>query len=180
MEKYIPILKEPKIIENCSTSLFLKGLKREIENSKGWNFLYPLEADIEHKFPKLTITTQDTQFLLGLCFSLLIQIYEKGGSEYFNLDINFCGASIKDKNTYLNPHTDHSDNELPFPVLKVLGILNFDWDPKLGGNFIWGDKEYPLLFNNFLIFDPQVIHSNSPILCNKKRIAIDFTVPAKI
>ena len=41
----------------------------------------------------------------------------------------FCGVSMKDKHREDNIHTDHEKDELQdTPIIKVLGILNSDWN----------------------------------------------------
>ena len=185
MENYTPILKEPIIIKNCSTPFFLKGLRTTIESSKNWNFLFPGNKDFNDKFAKLDIdnSSKESSFLSGLTVSLLINIFENGGNKYFYPKVLSCGASIKTSNTYQNIHTDNTLPQDPLtskPVLKILGILNSDWDASFGGNFIWDDKDYPLSLGDFIIFDAKIPHGNSKILTTKKRIALDFTVPAKV
>ena len=63
------------------------------------------------------------------------------------------------------------------PIIKVLGILNSDWDNRQdGGGFIYEDMSYSLQPMNFLIFDSRQTHSNDIIFSDKERIAVDFTV----
>ena len=184
MNNYTPILKKPIIIKNCVTPFFLEGFRKKIENTKGWHFLYPYNVDFKNKFPKLILdgSTPELAFLFGLAFSLFLSIFEKEGYKYFTPEIKFCGVSIKDKCITENLHQDHIGND-PYaniPILKILGILNSDWGSECGGGFIWGKQSFNLNFGDFIIFDPKVLHSNSKVLCDKKRIAIDFAVPAKI
>jgi hypothetical protein len=93
--------------------------------------------------------------------------------DYFTPEMHFCGISMKDKTTKVNLHTDNWDEN----KLKILGVLNSDWDNKKdGGGFIYNNMSYPLQPMNFLIFDSRQTHSNDIILSDKERIAIDFTV----
>ena len=52
----------------------------------------------------------------------------------------FCGVSMKDKHREDNIHTDHEKDELKdTPIIKVLGILNSDWNHETdgGGSRTW-------------------------------------------
>ena len=111
--------------------------------------------------------------LAGIAIGLMSQIYDAGGKNYFTPEMHFCGLSVKDKSTKVNLHTDNWDES----KLKVLGLLNSDWDNKIdGGGFICNNISYPLQPTNFLIFDSRQTHSNDTVFSDKDRYAIDFTV----
>ena len=63
-------------------------------------------------------------------------------------------------------------------VLKVLGVLNSDWKEEWGGGFTWNGKTHYAKPGSFYVFDPRVPHRADNILCDEKRIAIDYTVKA--
>ena len=137
------------------------------------------ENDVNYQkinLTKLNVVTHgkyDSPLLAGVAIGLLSQIYDAGGKDYFTPEMHFCGISIKDKSTKVNLHTDNWDEN----KLKVLGILNSDWDSKIdGGGFICNNVSYSLQPMNFLIFDSRQTHSNDIIFSDKERIAIDFTV----
>jgi len=90
--------------------------------------------------------------------------------------MHFCAISVKDKTTPTNFHTDNWGEG----KLKVLGILNSDWNSKEdGGGFICNDVAYKLEPTDFLIFDSNQTHSNDIIISDKDRYAIDFVLTAK-
>ena len=63
--------------------------------------------------------------------SLLMMIHEKIKQQNINvlLDLLFCGVSMKDKHREDNIHTDLEKDELSDTlIIKVLGILNSDWN----------------------------------------------------
>jgi len=173
---------EPILIKNVVPLSFLKDLKLRASTLKSWEFTYPttppdVEFELEKKFPKLDLTDNigdnpPKDMLLGQSHALFLLIHARGGFRYFNNYFQWCGISIKDKYWEGSLHTDEQNTNR----LKVIGVLNPDWDPKWGGNFLWNNKEYPLYPGEFLIFNPRVEHENSPIKCNKKRMAIDFAV----
>ena len=144
------------------------------QRSHKWNFNYPEGKPFEQRFAKINLVpdNQDTS-LAGMAMGLLLQIYDAGGKDYFTPEIHFCGISVKDKSTKVNLHTDNWDEN----KLKILGILNSDWDNMIdGGGFIYDEMSYPLQPMNFLIFDSRQTHSNDIVFSDKERIAIDFTV----
>jgi hypothetical protein len=176
MANSTPLLKEVVKIKTNISLLYLDTIKQAAERSKKWHFLYGGGPNLEDKFPKLDIIefNSNYSYLSGLVTSLFIQIYEAGGYKYFKDDIFYCGVSIKDKYRKDNIHVDHDKEKTP--TLKILGILNHNWDSSWGGGFLWGNKHYPLNVNEFLIFDPRIPHASADILCDKKRLAIDFSV----
>jgi hypothetical protein len=182
MENYTPILKEPVKIKTDLSLSYLNVIKQQAEEAREWHLLYGGDS-LEDKHLKLEIVSLhfNNPYLSGLVTPLFIEIFEKGGHNYYSSIFTYCGLSIKDKHRKDNIHTDHiNDNLKDMPILKILGIINPDWNPQWGGGFIWNDKTYPINVNEFLIFDPRVPHAASNIFCDKKRLAIDFTVPVKI
>ena len=85
---------------------------------------------------------------------------------------------MKDKHREDNIHTDHEKDELQdTPIIKVLGILNSDWNHiSDGGGFEHGNNIYKLEAGDFIVFDPRVPHKAEDIMTDKKRIAIDWTI----
>ena len=137
------------------------------------------ENDVNYQkinLTKLNVVTHgkyDSPLLAGVAIGLLSQIYDAGGKDYIVPAMHFCAISVKDKTTPTNFHTDNwSDGKL-----KVLGLLNSDWNSEEdGGGFIYDEMSYPLQPMDFLIFDSRQTHSNDIILSDKQRYAIDFTV----
>ena len=172
------------IVNQCCTPLFLDFFKHQITKSNKWNFNYPMGKPFEDKHAKIDIIMGNTihdEFLAGVSMSLLMMIHEKAKQKNINvpLDLLFCGISMKDKHREDNIHTDHeNDEELKgTPLIKVLGILNSDWNHETdGGGFEHGDNIYKLKPGDFLIFDPKVKHRAEDIKSDKKRIAIDWTL----
>ena len=90
--------------------------------------------------------------------------------------MHFCAISVKDKTTPTNFHTDNWSKD----KLKVLGLLNSDWNSEEdGGGFICNDVSYKLEPTDFLIFDSNQTHSNDIITSDKDRYAVDFVLTAK-
>tara|TARA_Y100000310_G_C20175230_1_gene575529 strand:- start:26 stop:556 length:531 start_codon:yes stop_codon:yes gene_type:complete len=164
-----------KIIDNCCSPTYLECLKHVASNSENWHMKYPIKkgTPIEDKILKIDIKQGQTPFLAGLAMGLLIQIYETGGRDLFIPEIIFCGISIKDKHRVDNVHmdTEKKDN-----YVKILGILNSDWEEKWGGGFIHNEMKYHIKPTSFCIFDPSEPHVAEEIFTDKKRFAIDFTV----
>jgi hypothetical protein len=161
-----------KIIDNCCSPEYLNMLKNVAITSNSWNMNYPI--DREDKFLKLNIIDNRPvhPYLAGLAVGLLLQIYEASGHEFFIPECSWCGISIKDKHTEDNAHIDNSG----YPSTKILGILNTDWEEEWGGGFIANGISTYAPPTSFWIFDSTEPHSAAPILINKKRIAIDFSV----
>ena len=137
----------------------------------------------EDKHAKIDIIQGDTmhdEFLAGVSMSLLMMIHEKAKQQNINvpLDLLFCGVSMKDKHREDNIHTDHEKDELQdTPIIKVLGILNSNWNHiSDGGGFEHGNNIYKLEAGDFIVFDPRVKHRAEDIMSDKKRIAIDWTL----
>ena len=157
--------------------MFLDFVRFQVEQSDRWNFQYPKGANFDDKHAKLEIVggegSQD-KLLQGIAMSLMIQIYEKA-SDIITPNVMFCGVSIKDKHRTDNVHKDHT-SESEKNLIKVLGVLNSDWQDSWGGGFEHGGEVYPVRPTDFLIFDSKVPHRAADILVDKKRIAIDFTL----
>ena len=84
---------------------------------------------------------------------------------------------MKDKHREDNLHTDHEKDELQdTPIIKVLGILNSDWQDSDGGGFIHNGITHKLMPGDFIVFNPRLPHKAEDIMTDKKRIAIDWTI----
>ena len=167
-----------KILDNCCSSAYLDCLKHVASTSESWNLKYPFgkEISIEDKFLKLNIiddTGVKHPFLAGLAMGLLLQIHEAGGKGLFIPEIYWCGISIKDKHRLDNIHIDTKEDE---NFVKILGIINSDWEEKWGGGFFHNGTSNYIKPTSFCIFDPSENHAAEEIFTDKKRFAIDFTV----
>ena len=126
-----------KILDNCCSPDYLTAIKNTAALSKNWNLHSPAgkEISIDEKYLSLDIIRNGVQhpFLAGLALGLLIQIYEAGGQGLFIPEMWFCHITMKDKQ-----RTDHihTDNEKKDNIVKILGILNSDWEEKWGGGFV--------------------------------------------
>jgi len=152
-------------------------LKFAAMNSANWNLKYPIGMPFEDKHLKLDIIENEPvdEVLAGMAMGLLIQIYDKR-SDLFYPEVSYCGISMKDRHRLDNKHIDHEHNE---NYIKILGLLNNNWNPKDGGAFVHGDEEINMVPTNFVVFDPRVPHNASKITTNEKRLGIDFTVKKK-
>ena len=166
-----------KILNNCCSPEYLNFLKNYASISENWNLNFPSgeHHPIEDKFLKLNIVNNGIKhpFLAGLAMGLLIQIYEVAGKDLFIPEIGLCGISIKDKHRTDNIHTDE---EKKHGLVKILGILNSDWEEKWGGGLFYNGTNTYIKPTSFCIFDPSEPHSATEIFTDKKRFAIDFTV----
>ena len=119
-------------------------------------------------------------YLAGLAQGLLFQIYEAGGQGLFVPTMIFCGIAIKDKHRADNIHTDYADfsvgDHRVEGVVRILGIINSDWEEKWGGGFFYDGTSNYIKPTSFCIFDSTKPHSAEEIFTDKKRFAIDFTV----
>ena len=181
---YQPIMNEVKIIDNAVTPMFLEYVRFQMQESENWSWQYPKGAHFSKRHPKLTLidgTEQPPKVerLAGIAMSLFLMVYEKGLHGLVYPELMWAGASIKDKHREDNTHTDHMD-DVPknMKVLKVLGVLNSDWKQEWGGGFTWNGKTYYAKPGSFYVFDPRVPHRADNILCDEKRVAIDYTVKA--
>ena len=131
----------------------------------------------EDKHLKLDIIENEPVdvLLAGMAMGLLIQIYDKR-SDLFQPEVSYCGISMKDKNRADNRHIDHEHDK---DYVKILGLLNSNWNEKDGGLFLHGDESIPMVPTNFVVFDPRVSHCASEITTHEKRLGIDFTVKKK-
>ena len=164
-----------KILNNCCSLDYLDCLKRIASNADSWHMMYPPALSIEDRFLKLNVIQGGIghPHLAGLAQGLLIQIYEAGGRGLFIPQIRWCGISIKDKHRPDNLHTDHEEEE---GVVKILGIINSDWEEEWGGGFFHNGTSNYIKPTSFCIFDPTEPHSAEEIFTDKKRFAIDFVV----
>ena len=175
-----------KILDNCCSPAYLDFLKFVATTSDNWNLQYPLgeEISFEDKFLKLDIINHGIRnpYLAGLAMGLLIQIHEAGGQDLFIPEIYWCGIAMKDKHRPDNIHIDHeasgpnslansSDN-----FIKVMGIINSDWEEEWGGGFFHNGTSNYAKPTSFYIFDQLKPHAAEEIFTDKKRLAIDFTV----
>ena len=175
-----PTTFKPVILKNVCSKTYLDMIMHMLPKVESWQ--NKEEHDVNYKkinLVKLNIVTHgkfDNELLGGIAVGLLSQIYDAGGKDYLTPEMHFCAVSVKDKSTPKNFHTDNWGEW----KLKVLGILNSDWDSKKdGGGFICNDVSYILEPTDFLIFDSNQTHSNNIITGNKDRYAIDFMLTAK-
>ena len=170
------------IVNNCCSPLFLDFIKHQVTKSTKWNFNYPMGKPFEDKHAKIDVIQGDIihdKFLAGVTMSLLMMIHEKAKQSNVDvpLDLLFCGISMKDKHREDNLHTDHEKDELQdTPIIKVLGILNSDWQDSDGGGFIHNGITHKLVPGDFIVFNPRLPHKAEDIMTDKKRIAIDWTI----
>ena len=168
-----------QIIDNCCSPSYLDLIKHIASNDDNWNLKHPFNRPLEERHLKLYITNNNDiihPLLAGIAMGLLIQIYDAGGKDYFIPEIVFAGLSIKDKHRKDNVHTDHTKRE---NVIKILGIVNSDWQESWGGGFIHDEESNYIKPTSFALFDSTVPHAADVILTDKKRMAIDFTVRKK-
>ena len=164
-----------KIVDNCCSPAYLDFLKHVASNAENWNLLHPGGSPIDEKHLKLNIIQGGIRhpLLAGFVMGLLIQIHEAGGQGLFIPEIITCGISIKDKHRPDNIHTDFEKED---GIVKILGIINSDWEEKWGGGFFHNGTSNYIKPTSFCIFDPSKPHSAEEIFTDKKRFAIDFTV----
>jgi hypothetical protein len=91
-------------------------------------------------------------------------------------EVSYCAISVKDEHRQDNPHTDH---EKDLDYIKIMGLLNSNWQPKDGGEFIHGKETIHMKPTSFVVFDPRITHCAAPIKSHEKRFGIDFTVRRK-
>ena len=165
-----------EVLTDCCSKIYLDMMKHVAMSSSAWNLKYPI--GLEPKHLKLDIIENEPleEMLAGLAFGLLIQIYDKGGKDFFLPEVSYCSISMKDRYRTDNRHVDHEHDT---DYIKILGLLNSDWGPDDGGLFLHGDEAIPMVPTHFVIFDPRVQHCASEITTDKKRLGIDFTVKKK-
>jgi hypothetical protein len=167
------------ILDNCCNSTYLDLLKNAALGSENWNLKYPAGSPIEKRHLKLAII--DAQFireptLAGMAMGLLSMIYDVSSRDLFKPKVHWCGISMKDKYFPNNLHTDHADHEEKDKFIKILGIINSDWEEEWGGGFFHNGTLNYIKPTSFCIFNPLEPHSAGEIFTDKKRFAIDFTV----
>ena len=164
-----------KIIDNCCSPTYLDLIKYIAGNSENWNMYFPGGAPIEEKHLKLNIIENGPKhpFLAGLAMGLLIQIHANADRDLFIPEIFWCGISMKDKHT---PNNIHVDNEIDEGLVKIIGIINSDWEEEWGGGFFHNGTSNYIKPTSFCIFDPSKEHSGEEIFADKKRFLIDFAV----
>ena len=166
-----------QVIENCCSTFYLDMLKHTATNSSDWNMKYPIGMEFEDKHLKLDIIDNEpiNELLAGMAMGLLIQIYSKQPN-LFLPEVSYCSISMKDRYRKDNRHIDH-ENDTDY--IKILGLLNSNWNFKDGGLFLHGDESIPMVPTHFVVFDPRIPHCASEITTNEKRLGIDFTVRKK-
>ena len=165
-----------QVIENCCSISYLDMLKFAAMNSNNWNLKYPINLEPKHLKLDIILDEPLEPILAGMAMGLLIQIYDKGGKEFFLPEVSYCSISMKDRYREDNRHIDHKHDT---DYIKILGLLNSDWGPDDGGLFLHGDEAIPPIPTHFIIFDPRISHCASEITTDKKRLGIDFTVKKK-
>ena len=173
-----------QVIENCCSAFYLDMLKHTATNSSNWNMKYPIGMEFEDKHLKLDIIENEpiNELLAGMAMGLLIQIYESktyegiSGRSLFSPEVSYCSISMKDRHREDNRHIDHEHDT---DYIKIVGLLNSNWNAKDGGLFLHGDESIPMVPTNFVVFDPRIPHCASKITTNEKRLGIDFTVRKK-
>ena len=163
-------------IIDCCSKTYLDMMKYTAMSSSSWNLKYPI--NLEPKHLKLDIIENEPlePILAGMAMGLLIQIYDKGGKEFFLPEVSYCSISMKDRHRTDNRHVDHENDP---GYIKILGLLNSDWGPDDGGLFLHGHEAIPMVPTHFVVFDPRLQHCASEITTDKKRLGIDFTVKKK-
>ena len=165
-----------EVITDCCSKTYLDMMKHAAMSSSSWNMKYPI--NLEPKHLKLDIIENEPlePILAGMAMGLLIQIYDKGGKEFFLPEVSYCSISMKDRHRTDNRHVDHEHDK---DYIKILGLLNSDWGPQDGGLFEHGDEVIPMVPTHFVVFDPRITHCASEITTDKKRLGLDFTVKKK-
>ena len=165
-----------EVFTDCCSKTYLDMMHHTAMSSSSWNLLKPIGLADKHL--KLDIIENEPlePMLAGMAMGLLIQIYDKGGKDFFLPEVSYCSISMKDRYRTDNRHIDHEHDT---DYIKLLGVLNSDWGPDDGGLFLHGDEVMPLVPTHFAIFDPRLTHCASEITTDKKRLGIDFTVKKK-
>ena len=165
-----------EVITDCCSKTYLDMMKHAAMSSNSWNMKYPI--NLEPKHLKLDIIENEPlePILAGMAMGLLIQIYDKGGKDFFLPELSYCAISMKDRYRTDNPHIDHENDK---DYIKILGLLNSHRGPDDGGLFMHGNEAIPMVPTYFVVFDPRVTHCASEILTDKKRLGLDFTVKKK-
>ena len=84
------------VIENACSINIASLLYDKAINSTEWHFKFPQETTLENKHPKLDIidTEIKNDFLAGVACSMLLNVFDAGGKDYFLPEI-FYNNSIK-------------------------------------------------------------------------------------
>ena len=164
------------LTDPCCSKTYLDMMKHTAMNSSSWNMLKPIGLDDKHLQLPIIENEPLEPILAGMAMGLLIQIYDKGGKEFFLPEVSYCSISMKDRYRTDNRHVDHENDP---GYIKILGLLNSDWGPDDGGSFLHGEEAIPPIPTHFIIFDPRISHCASEITTDKKRLGIDFTVKKK-
>ena len=110
-----------EVITDCCSKTYLDMMKHAAMSSNSWNMKYPI--NLEPKHLKLDIIENEPLELMlaGMAMGLLIQIYDKGGKDFFLPELSYCAISMKDRYRTDNPHIDHENDK---DYIKILGLLN--------------------------------------------------------
>tara|TARA_B100001564_G_C20580494_1_gene642872 strand:+ start:373 stop:918 length:546 start_codon:yes stop_codon:yes gene_type:complete len=166
-----------KIINNACHQSLLDFVLETAANRESWHYKFPMDTAFHNKHPKMDIVADGImkdEFLAGIASSILVQIWELNDRKQFIPEIFYCGISIKDKHRRDNIHVDDENRT---DTIKIMGILNYDWNPEtMGGGFMHGGVVHKLRSTDFCIFDPRTPHAADEILCDDKRFALDFSV----
>ena len=162
-----------RVLENCVDTEVLQKTNETAWESTEWSFKYPKNSPYEKRHAKINLIqsgkeiSQDS-YLLSLVREIHNQIHARhllGETE-----IKGAGISLKDSAFLENIHKDPA----PGHGFKLLGLLNPIWKEEWGGGFKHNDTVYEMKPGNFVLFDPLVSHAADKILCDEKRIAIDY------
>ena len=165
------------IIKNACSQSLLDFIMETSITRETWHWKFPNDAAFNLKHPKLDIVEDGIMkddFLAGITSAILVQIWELNDRKEFIPEIFYCGVSIKDKHRKDNIHVDDPNRD---DTIKIMGILNHDWNAEtMGGGFMHGGVVHKLRPTDFCIFDPRVPHAADEIICDDKRFALDFSV----
>ena len=176
-------MKEKRMDISSSDMATLTVLRKELLDIKAQNISVP-NIVMEYLSNRISSIESGNSVMVDWKHNSIepFQIYSSNdelgrpASEYFYPEVSYCGISIKDEYRDDNPHTDH---EKDTDYIKILGLLNSNWNEKDGGAFIHGKETVHMKSGNFVIFDPRVSHCAAKIKTHEKRIGIDFTVRRK-
>jgi len=166
-----------KIVRNVCHQSVLDFIFETAARREAWHWKFPMGAAFDKKHAKLDIVEDGKikdAFLAGLASSVLLQVWEANNRELFIPEIFYAGVAIKDRHRKDNVHVDDASRN---DTIKVMGILNNDWDPEtMGGGFMHGGVVHKLRPTDFCIFNPRIPHAADDIICDNKRFALDFSV----
>ena len=159
------------ILHSCVDASLLQRTYEASWKSSEWTFEFPRNSSYDKRHPKITLiehgqVISKDENIISLIKEIHSQIYDS--YECFDREILFAGISMKDITFKENVHTDHNGG------CKLLGLLNPIWKKEWGGGFIHDEKVYDMQPGNFVLFDSTVEHAADKILCEEKRVAIDF------